>query len=153
MKRHLVQLLLASGLAIAAAAAVGQTSLKEQNEKLFDQMRTARGLTDQQMRAIRAIFVSSGFIGQGNPAISVHPDTPEQCQAKLDRQSVTYANAEFDPDARTSNGVHRSDRTSRYPMRLSRRLGTRQGGLRTVRGGGEADLRCSRVGRRVRWAP
>jgi formylglycine-generating enzyme required for sulfatase activity len=63
---------------------------------LFGQLQSARGVTDQQVRDIRAIFTRSGYIGQGNPAITQHPETPQQCQAKLDRQSVSYANPEFE---------------------------------------------------------
>ena len=33
-------------------------------------------------RTIRAIFARSGVIGQGNPAITEHPVTPEQCRAQ-----------------------------------------------------------------------
>jgi hypothetical protein len=96
MTRRLLFAVVTSGLVIASAAAVGQTSLKEQNEVLFQQVQTVRGLTDQQIRAIRGIFAASGFIGQGNPAISEHPDTPQQCRARLDRQSLTYANPQFE---------------------------------------------------------
>jgi len=83
-------------LAIGIAVAAGETALQAQNERLFHQIQTVRGVTDRQMSAIRAIFARSGFIGQGNPAISQHPETPEQCLAKLDRQHVRYENPEFD---------------------------------------------------------
>ena len=53
-------------------------SLKEQNENLFRQLQQVHGLSDSQMNAIRAIFSKSGYIGQGNPAITRHPATPEQ---------------------------------------------------------------------------
>jgi len=95
MMRSLLFLVATAGVVIAAGAA-GQTSLKEQNEKLFQQMQSARGLTDQQMRTIRGIFAASGVLGQGNPAISEHPDTPQQCQARLDSQNINYANPTFD---------------------------------------------------------
>jgi hypothetical protein len=96
MMRPLLFLAVAASAAFASVTVIGQTSLKEQNEKLFEQMQAARGLTDQQMRTIRGIFAASGFIGQGNPAISEHPDTPQQCQAKLDSQSISYANPGFE---------------------------------------------------------
>ena len=66
-------------------AATGGSSLKEQNEALFAQIQSVHGLTDEQMQTIRAIFAKSGYIGQGNPAITEHPATPQACQEKLSR--------------------------------------------------------------------
>jgi formylglycine-generating enzyme required for sulfatase activity len=77
-------------------SATGGLSLKEQNEALFAQIQHIHGLTDQQMQAIRAIFAESGFMGQGNPAITEHPATPKECQEKLSRLSVRYENTEFE---------------------------------------------------------
>ncbi len=86
----------AAALLLQAAPVRAETPLQAQNDRLFDQLRTVRGLTDAQLRAIRTIFAHSGFIGQGNPAIAEHPETPEQCQARLDREHVAYANPEFE---------------------------------------------------------
>jgi hypothetical protein len=85
------------GLVVAgiATAAIGAGSLKEQNEALFERIQRVHGLTDDQMQTIRAIFARSGFIGQGNPAITEHPATPSECKEKLDRLSVHYENSEF----------------------------------------------------------
>lgn len=86
-------------MAAAALLLTGMTqdsSLQQLNEAMFRKMETVRGVTAQQIAAIRAIFSHSGFIGQGNPAITQHPDTPEQCEAKLDRQSVHYDNPAFE---------------------------------------------------------
>jgi hypothetical protein len=92
--RHLLATLLASCLASGIAAA--ETALEKQNDQLFQQMRAVHGLSDQQMAEIRAIFARSSVIGQGNPAIAEHPVTPEQCRAKLEQQSVSYANPAFE---------------------------------------------------------
>ncbi len=81
---------------VCATGARAETPLQERNDTMFQQMKTVRGLTDGQLRAIETIFARSGYIGQGNPAIAQHPETPEQCQAKLDRQHITYANPEFE---------------------------------------------------------
>jgi len=81
---------------VLATAAVAETSLQAQNEQLFQQLQSVRGVGAQQLERIRAIFARSGFIGQGNPAITEHPETPAQCQAKLDSQAVRYANPEFE---------------------------------------------------------
>lgn len=77
-------------------AVVSDTPLQQQNDALFREMQSVRGLSDRTMRDIRDIFARSGFIGQGNPAISQHPDTPEQCRARLRRQPLSYANPAFE---------------------------------------------------------
>jgi hypothetical protein len=88
--------LVLSILLAASVVAAGETTLKSQNEQMFRQMQAARGLTDYQMDAIRAIFDHSGYMGQGNPAVTEHPVTPEQCRAKLAAQSIKYANPAFE---------------------------------------------------------
>ena len=87
------------GLGAAAAGiaiAVEQTALQAQNERLFRHMAEALGLTPEQMGKVRAIFARSGYMGQGNPAITVHPVTAAQCEANLAQKSIAYANPEFE---------------------------------------------------------
>jgi hypothetical protein len=74
----------------------GATTVQQQNEILFRQLQSVHRLTDAQMSAIRNIFTKSGFIGQGNPAIARHPATPEDCQAKLKKSSISYDNPKFE---------------------------------------------------------
>jgi len=81
--------MLATGTAAAA-------SLDEQNRRLFERMREVHELTEQQMADIKAIFARSGSLGQGNPAISEHPMTPEQCEARLEQRTVSYARPEWE---------------------------------------------------------
>lgn len=71
-------------------------SLSEQNEVLFRQLQRVHRLTDAQMNALRTIFAKSGIMGQGNPAITRHPMTPEEAQAKLDRLGIDYTNLRFE---------------------------------------------------------
>ncbi len=78
------------------SAAGAQTTLREQNELLFQQLQQVHGLSDQEMRDIRAIFAHSAVLGQGNPAISQHPVTPQQCDAKLKEAGADYRNAKFE---------------------------------------------------------
>jgi formylglycine-generating enzyme required for sulfatase activity len=78
------------------SAAAAQTTLREQNELLFQQLQQVHGLSDQEMRDIRAIFAHSAVLGQGNPAISQHPVTPQQCDAKLKEAGADYRNAKFE---------------------------------------------------------
>ena len=68
--RHLAPLVLA--LPFVAGAGV----LAERNETLCGQIKEVHHLTDAQTARIRAVFKKSGFIGQGNPAITEHPMTP-----------------------------------------------------------------------------
>ena len=84
-----------SCLFILSSAARAE-SLRDQNDILFRQLQTVHGLSDEQMRAIRKIFSDSGFIGQGNPAITRHPVSPQECREKLEKRGVHYENGEFE---------------------------------------------------------
>jgi formylglycine-generating enzyme required for sulfatase activity len=68
-------------LAAAAAHAAPAATLEQNNDRLLRQLQQVHDLGDEPMQRIRAIFKRSGFIGQGNPAISQHPQSPEQCRA------------------------------------------------------------------------
>jgi formylglycine-generating enzyme required for sulfatase activity len=81
---------------VVAWRAVAQTALQAQNEALFRLLQSVRHLSSPQIQAIRGIFARSGYIGQGNPAVTRHPETPEQCHARLDRQSIVYENSGFE---------------------------------------------------------
>jgi hypothetical protein len=71
------------------------TDLARDNEALFCQLQAVHDLTEGQMAAVRAILAKSGYIGQGNPAITMHPATVEQCEAKLRKERVDYENPGF----------------------------------------------------------
>ena len=70
--------------------------LAEQNEALFLQLKKVHGLTDEQMAAVRAIFAGSGYMGQGNPAITRHPVTVAQCEEKITKEGIQYADPDFE---------------------------------------------------------
>lgn len=89
-------LILAVAAPLAAVAATQHSVLQQMNDRLLEQIQIVHGLSDPQLQRIREIFARSGYIGQGIPAITKHPETPEQCQAKLDAQSVHYANPQFE---------------------------------------------------------
>lgn len=78
-----------------AAHAQAQTSLQAANDGLFQQLTTVHGLSDGQIARLRAIFDRSGFVGQGNPAITRHPMTPEQCAARITGGPKAYDNRRF----------------------------------------------------------
>ena len=92
----LMALIVVALAVVSTIAAADRMTLHEQNELLFRQLQSVRGVTDRQLTAIRAIFAGSGVLGQGNPAIAEHPETPQQCQAKLDRAGQRYDNPEFE---------------------------------------------------------
>ncbi len=83
-------LVLASNAAFAA-----EPSLSEQNARLFTELQAVHSLDDGQMQRIRAIFQRSGYAGQGNPAISKHPDTPENCRTRAAQRGES-SNAQFE---------------------------------------------------------
>ncbi|MGP0072056.1 MAG: hypothetical protein ACLPWF_08990 [Bryobacteraceae bacterium] len=86
-----------TALALSGVIALAQSpALREQNELLFQQLQRVHGLSDAQMTAIRKIFAKSGIMSQGNPAVTRHPVTPEEAQAKLKRLGIDYANPRFE---------------------------------------------------------
>jgi len=92
---RLCRALVALALLLVGTAS-GASELEERNEALLRQMQEVHGLTEQQRASVRAIFARSGVIGQGNPAITEHPATPEQCRARLEQQAVDYGNRHFE---------------------------------------------------------
>jgi hypothetical protein len=55
--------------------------LLAQRTALLQTMSTELRLSDEQLAAVAAIFERSPVLGQGNPAISVHPMAPDECRA------------------------------------------------------------------------
>lgn len=72
------------------------STLQLQNEQLFQQMSSTLGLSEEQLARIRSIFARSGRMGQGNPAITVHPVSQSQCLARLEREGKSYNNPRFE---------------------------------------------------------
>ena len=74
----------AFAVSLMALPALGQT-LAERNETMFAQMQSVRGVSGGGMIRIRQIFANSpnGWMGQGNPAVTRHPLTPEEAAARI----------------------------------------------------------------------
>lgn len=70
-----------------------QLTLAQANALLFQQLSSVHRLTAGQLGRVQEIFARSGFMGQGNPAITRHPMTPEQCLAGIPGGRNGYANA------------------------------------------------------------
>ena len=96
--RRLFKVAVAAGLLAITGAMPGQAqTLQENNETMFREMQAARGLSSTDMSKIRKIFAGSRFIGQGNPAVTKHPLTPQQLAAKLGQDPKSYyRNAQFE---------------------------------------------------------
>jgi hypothetical protein len=93
MGSRLAQVFLSSLVLWSVASA---QTLAERNAELLRDLQEMHELSPEQMARIKAIFAGSRIIGQGNPAITQHPLTPEQCTAKLRTQGVNYANPGFE---------------------------------------------------------
>ena len=94
--RHAFALLLLGALGLIGLNFASPPPLQQENEALLRQVQDVHSLSDSQINALRKIFANSGYIGQGNPAITQHPVTPEACRAKLDSMGVQYANPKFE---------------------------------------------------------
>lgn len=88
---------LASLIAAALLATAGApgSDLEERNEAMLLKLEKVHGYSPSQVSAVRRIFRSSRFAGQGNPAISRHPLTSEGCRDRLGEQAVPAANPLF----------------------------------------------------------
>ncbi len=70
-------ILLFWGLVLHSQFSALAQPLRERNEVLFEQIQRAHGLSETQMDSVRTIFRESGYMGQGNPAITEHPMTAD----------------------------------------------------------------------------
>jgi hypothetical protein len=96
MKRLTLLIPSVAWLAIVAVACPAADRAADRNEALLQQLQAVHGLSAEQMNRIRAIFAGSRVIGQGNPAITQHPMTPEQCKSQLRDRGEGYENAAFE---------------------------------------------------------
>ena len=88
--------LAAWALVVAALAAPAHADTRQDNnEILFRQLVDVQHLSPAQIARIRQIFAASSVIGQGNPAVTVHPMTPQQCAARIPGGIAGYDNAQF----------------------------------------------------------
>ena len=70
-------------------------TLRQRNETLIRRIQSVHSLTEDQTDALRKIFAKSGYIGQGNPAVTKHPVTVEECEAKCKSLGVNYEDPTF----------------------------------------------------------
>jgi hypothetical protein len=86
--------LFAFGVHLARSAEIG--SLADQRATIYRQLKEVHHYTDAQIDAAKTIFEQSPYMGQGNPAVTDKPATPEECQEKLTKAGVHYENAAFE---------------------------------------------------------
>ncbi len=80
-----------------AQAGFAQSSVRAaQNEALLQDLAEVHGLTARQIATIRQIVAASPVLGQGNPAVTRHPMTPQQCRVSLEHDHVAYDNPRFE---------------------------------------------------------
>ena len=97
-RRPRIACLLALGLATTAARAdiAAEEELHALNIALLAQIQAVRHLGPAQMAALDRVFLSSPYIGQGNPRVTVHPMTPADCAARIPGGPAAYRNARFE---------------------------------------------------------
>ncbi len=78
----------------SAGLALAPTTLQEANELLLGKIALAHRLSPEQDAAVRAVFAGNPRIGQGNPAITRHPGSPEACR---ERRGAAGVPLESDP--------------------------------------------------------
>lgn len=54
-------------------------SVADQNKQLLDEIKSVHSLTEEQSKKLSAIFDASGVLSQGNPDVTKHPLTREEC--------------------------------------------------------------------------
>ena len=96
MKAKAIAIALVALLAARGAQANGETTLAAQNTQMLEHIEQVHQYTPAQMDELRTLLRRSGYMGQGNPAITVHADTREACTARVTEQSAEYANPEFE---------------------------------------------------------
>jgi len=77
IRREVIRTVLIVGCALVCLPPLAAAqSPHQQNEILLEQIQRTHGLSPGQLQSIRDIFARSGYMGQGNPAVTVHPLTP-----------------------------------------------------------------------------
>jgi formylglycine-generating enzyme required for sulfatase activity len=70
-------------------------TLQEQKEDLFKKLETKLELNATELNSVKKIFKKGSTISQGNPAVTKHPITRDQCVNKLKNAGVSYENEKF----------------------------------------------------------
>jgi len=72
------------------APGAGDLPVRSEHEPLLRQLREVHGLSEASLDRIREIFGGSDYIGQGNPALTRHPETSAACRDRLAREGIDH---------------------------------------------------------------
>lgn len=78
---------------LIGAPVLAESALQQANQALMDQLKSVHRLSASELDRLQKIFTRSGFLGQGNPAITKHPMTPQQCAARVPGGPKSYNNS------------------------------------------------------------
>lgn len=92
MLRFRAFLIIIAFVVVLSQAMAEAQSRETQNEALHERLQSVHGLSDAQTAAVRKVFARSPYIGQGNPTITQHPATVDECTARAKQLSVNYEN-------------------------------------------------------------
>lgn len=102
----LLSLLLTLLATPAGATPAPPSPRAEQNARLLQQLKQEHGLDAAAVERLRALFEASAVLGQGNPAVSQHPQTPAQCRAGRAARTSPPGSREAAEFARRCGGAH-----------------------------------------------
>ncbi len=88
-------LFITAAIFMAPQSGVAQT-LNEQRSRLLELLGDTHQLTSDQSAEVGKIFSKGTFIGQGNPKISRHPASSEECREMLNQRQINYDNLRFE---------------------------------------------------------
>lgn len=97
MKRRARAAALGLALALAMGGAAAQDAeFARRNAELLRRLQATHRLDDAQLAAVREIFGRSRFLGQGNPALAVHPIDEAGCEERNRAAGTVYARPKFE---------------------------------------------------------
>jgi len=96
MLRFRALLIIIAFAAVCPQAMAHAQSREKQNEALLERLQSVHGLSNAQAAGVRKVFARSPYIGQGNPAITHHPATVQECTERVKQLSVSYENSRFE---------------------------------------------------------
>lgn len=86
---YLKRLALGAAMVLVGLPAHAQ-SLQQNNAVLFQQLAKVHRLSAGELEAVKKIFARGGYVGQGNPSITRHPMTPQECAARVPGGPSSY---------------------------------------------------------------
>jgi hypothetical protein len=92
---HISLRLLLAFLWFSASFSLAQSKATDK-EEILKKVKDTHGYSDDQMKALKQIFDAAPYIGQGNPEVTKHPMTPDECRAVQKTKNVKLDNPEYE---------------------------------------------------------